>query len=174
MSAYEVVSAEMAGYSTPAYSWRCPMCILVFVGPNLSSSYVMMLAETHLMRDHNIPRELIEFEVVPEHKPERDPRWQRIEAHISAPQGYFYEDENLQFNPLDLVEFQIEVWWGDQCFYSKIIVHKNDLEEKRLRTYQWTLDKMCEQIDMYMDMSLKGTLDGDHDRPAHIAGQDLP
>lgn len=83
----------------------------------------------------------------------RDERWANVEAHVTSPQGYFYEDENLQFNPLDLVEFFIEVRFGKNVFYSKIIVHKNDLDEPRLRVYQFTLDKMVEQIDYYIRKS---------------------
>lgn len=83
----------------------------------------------------------------------RDERWENVEAHISTPTGYFYEDENLQFNPLELVEFLIEVRWGKNCYYSKIIVEKSDLEDARLRIYNFTLDKMVEQLDYYMSLS---------------------
>lgn len=82
---------------------------------------------------------------------ERDKRWENVTAHISTPQGYFYEDFNGQFNPLELTEFLIEVRYEKNVWYYRIIVENRELEEARLRTYQFTLDKMVEQIDYYME-----------------------
>lgn len=84
---------------------------------------------------------------------ERDERWEKVEAHVGWPHGYIYEEPDSPIDPTLFVQFFIEVRFGKSVYYSNIIVFKTDLEEARLRTYQFTLDKMVEQIDYYLDNS---------------------
>lgn len=88
---------------------------------------------------------------------ERDPKWRQVTARVGGIEGYFYEDFNGQFNPADFTEFLIEVRDDKNVYYSKIIVENRDLEEPRLRIFQFTLDKMVEQIDYYIENTLKET-----------------
>lgn len=80
----------------------------------------------------------------------RDERWEKVEARVGQPQGYIYEEPGSKIDATQLTEFLIEVRTDKTVWYCRIIVENQDMELYP-NTFQFTLDKMVEQIDNYME-----------------------
>jgi hypothetical protein len=76
----------------------------------------------------------------------RDTRWEHVWASVGPPQGYVDDGEGHEGLWQNLVEFFVEVRTRKTVYYSRILVHKDELEV----SYKFMLDKMVSQIDDYI------------------------
>lgn len=87
------------------------------------------------------------------HEVSEDPRWANVTGRVAEFNDYFHENSKGQIEVVPLVEFLIEVRIGVNTYHSRILVHKDELDEARLGLYQFTLDKMVQQLDNYIRIS---------------------
>lgn len=80
-----------------------------------------------------------------------DSRWENVSAYVGPPQGYINDGEGNEDFWANYIEFLIEVRFDGQVFYFKMYVDKRDLNDARVDTYKWVLNKMVDQVDYYID-----------------------
>lgn len=83
---------------------------------------------------------------------DRDPRWEKVSGHILPLEKLLVPYDQREANLIkDIVEFRIEVPWGETVWYTVQRVHKNDLEGATFNIKRFFLDEMVRQIDKYME-----------------------